>query len=260
MADRRPLVHVTGNIKELPAADRINGSLLTDASVTNAKLANMAASRIKARKTASTGDPEDCTLSEVLDFIGSAAQGDMLYRGASGWARLAAGASGHFLQTQGAGANPQWASAAGAGAPWSLAGSWTYSTNVASVDLTGLAGANEILVVARLITLSSSGFRSVWLSVDNGSSFYTASGDYVTAASDGTETNTTSAGSHGTAATAARTTIVHIQNAGLGGAIKRCLSNGFDRLFVASTSPVNAVRVGATAGNMTAGSAYVFTR
>ena len=79
--------------------------------VTNAKLNNMAASTIKARKTASTGDPEDCTLSEVLDLIGSAAQGDILYRDASSWARLGAGTSGHFLKTQGAAANPTWAAA-----------------------------------------------------------------------------------------------------------------------------------------------------
>lgn len=81
--------------------------------VTNAKLANMAASTIKARKTASTGDPEDCTLSEVLDFIGSAAQGDILYRGATGWARLGAGSVGDVLTSGGAGANPAWAAAAG---------------------------------------------------------------------------------------------------------------------------------------------------
>lgn len=91
-----------------------NPTVASDA-VTNAKLANMTASTIKGRKTGSTGDPEDCTLSEVLDFIGSAVQGDILYRGASGWARLAAGTSGHYLQTQGAAANPQWAAVAGGG-------------------------------------------------------------------------------------------------------------------------------------------------
>jgi hypothetical protein len=69
-----------------------------------------ATSRVLGRKTAGAGDPEELTLSDVLDFIGSAAQGDILYRGASGWARLAAGTSGQFLQTQGASANPQWAS------------------------------------------------------------------------------------------------------------------------------------------------------
>lgn len=82
---------------------------LPDDGVTNAKLANMAASTIKARKPGSTGDPEDCTLSEVLDFVGSAAHGDILYRGASAWARLAAGTDLQLLRTAGAGANPAWA-------------------------------------------------------------------------------------------------------------------------------------------------------
>jgi hypothetical protein len=79
--------------------------------VTYAKMQDVSAtSRVLGRKTAGAGDPEELTLSDVLDFIGSAAQGDILYRGASGWARLAAGTSGQFLQTQGASANPQWAS------------------------------------------------------------------------------------------------------------------------------------------------------
>jgi hypothetical protein len=84
--------------------------------VTYAKMQDVSAtSRALGRKTAGAGDPEELTLSELLDFIGSAAQGDILYRGASGWARLGAGTSGNFLQTQGAGANPQWAAGAGGG-------------------------------------------------------------------------------------------------------------------------------------------------
>jgi len=67
---------------------------------------------IAARTTASAGALTAHTLSAILDFIGSAAQGDLLYRGAAGWARLAAGTSGRFLQTLGAGADPAWASAA----------------------------------------------------------------------------------------------------------------------------------------------------
>ncbi len=69
------------------------------------------------RKTAGAGDPEEITLSELLDFIGSAAQGDILYRGASSWARLAAGTSGQFLKTLGAGANPTWDTAGGGSVP-----------------------------------------------------------------------------------------------------------------------------------------------
>lgn len=43
--------------------------------------------------------------------ITSEAQGDILYRGASNWTRLAAGTSGQFLKTLGAAANPAWAGA-----------------------------------------------------------------------------------------------------------------------------------------------------
>lgn len=82
--------------------------------VTYAKLQDISATkRILGRKTASSGDAEECTITEILDMAGSAAQGDILYRGASSWALLPAGTSGRFLQTLGAGANPAWADAGG---------------------------------------------------------------------------------------------------------------------------------------------------
>jgi len=56
-----------------------------------------------------TGDFEWHTAAEILENI-SATQGTILYRGAAGWAALAVGVSGQYLQTQGAAANPQWAS------------------------------------------------------------------------------------------------------------------------------------------------------
>jgi hypothetical protein len=85
-----------------------NGSVTlvsTDLTMTNT-------SRVVGRKSASGGASEEMTLSEVLDFVGSAAQGDLLYRGASTWTRLGAGTSGQFLKTLGAGANPAWDSPA----------------------------------------------------------------------------------------------------------------------------------------------------
>jgi hypothetical protein len=107
--------------------------------VTNAKLANMTASTIKARITASTGDAEDATLTQVLDLVGSAAQGDILYRGASTWTRLAAGTSGQYLKTLGTGANPEWAtvSASGGGSTnvWIPASAWIPRTTTgAGID------------------------------------------------------------------------------------------------------------------------------
>lgn len=85
---------------------------IDDDAVTYAKIQDVGATaRILGRKTAGSGIVEECTLSEILDLIGSPAQGDVLYRNGSAWARLAAGTSGHFLKTQGAGANPAWAAA-----------------------------------------------------------------------------------------------------------------------------------------------------
>jgi hypothetical protein len=107
--------------------------------VTNAKLANMAASTIKARITGSTGDPEDATFTQVLDLVGSATYGDILYRDSSSWARLPAGTSGNYLKTQGAGAAPTWAtvSASGGGSTnlWLAASQWIPRTTTgAGID------------------------------------------------------------------------------------------------------------------------------
>lgn len=74
-----------------------------------------ATSRVFGRKTSGAGNGEELTLSDVLDFIGSAAQGDILYRGASSWARLPAGTAGYVLSTNGAGANPSWVAQSGGG-------------------------------------------------------------------------------------------------------------------------------------------------
>jgi len=112
---------------------------IASSAVTNAKMANMTASTIKARVTGSTGAPEDATLTQVLDLVGSAAQGDILYRGASTWTRLAAGTNGHYLKTQGTGANPTWAAvtASGGGSTnvWIPASAWIPRTTTgAGID------------------------------------------------------------------------------------------------------------------------------
>lgn len=84
--------------------------------VSYSKIQNVSATaRVLGRNTAGAGVIEEVTLSQLLDFVGSAAQGDILYRGASAWTRLGAGTSGQFLQTQGTGANPQWSTPAGSG-------------------------------------------------------------------------------------------------------------------------------------------------
>ena len=86
---------------------------IANQAVSYAKIQNVSVtSRILGRRSAGAGSIEEMTLSQTLDLIGSAAQGDILYRGASGWARLAAGTNGQFLRTSGAGADPAWATIA----------------------------------------------------------------------------------------------------------------------------------------------------
>lgn len=89
----------------------ITSSDITDGTIVYADLQNISAtSRVLGRKSSGAGVTEELTLSEILDFVGSAAQGDILYRGSSGWSRLAAGTSGQVLTTGGAAANPSWQS------------------------------------------------------------------------------------------------------------------------------------------------------
>lgn len=76
--------------------------------VTLAKfVAATATQRVVGRNTAGTGNFEEVTVSQLLDWI-SSTQGAVLYRGASGWAALSPGTDGHRLTTHGAGMDPTW--------------------------------------------------------------------------------------------------------------------------------------------------------
>lgn len=88
----------------------VGTGLISDDAVTYAKIQNITASaRFLGRKSSGAGNTEEMTFTEALDLVGSAAQGDILYRGASAWTRLGAGTSGQFLKTLGTGADPAWA-------------------------------------------------------------------------------------------------------------------------------------------------------
>lgn len=92
-----------------------------------------ATSSVLGRKSSGAGAIEELTLSEVMDFIGSAAAGDILYRGASAWARLPKGTDGQVLTL--ASGLPSWANAAGGGAAmnWLRKGT-DFTTDSATLD------------------------------------------------------------------------------------------------------------------------------
>jgi hypothetical protein len=242
--------------------------------VTYAKMQDVSATkRVLGRNTAGSGDPEEVTVDQLLDWItGTAAQGDVFYRGASGIKRLAAGSSGQVLQTNGAGADPSWGSVApgAGGSAWALAGSGQTATGVydfavdgakANIDFTGLGSYNELLIIARGL-VGSSGVRQLRVSTDNGVSFYSTSGDYVFIDVTGIEASTTVLAAHSTNSLGPRSMIAHIINTK--GAAKHCVTNtasGQQSLFVASASDINAVRVfNSAAGNFTAGTVRVYAR
>lgn len=137
-----------------PADGTVTTAKIVNDNVTYAKIQNVSAtSRILGRKSVGVGDVEEATLSEVLDFIGSAAQGDILYRGASAWARLPAGTANQVLRTAGAGANPSWSNAQTLATSQSLTGSTITFSSIPT-------GVRQIEVTISGMSLSAaSGFR-----------------------------------------------------------------------------------------------------
>lgn len=143
----------------------------------------------------------------------------------------------------------------GGGGSWLLKGTTTIGAAVAGVEFKDLTG-DEILLVTRGITKSVSGVTTVLYSVDNGATYFNASGDYVVPQVSGAEAaSTTGPGFHGTGATAARSGAVLINARPNPRRVSESLTNSAElRLFIASDLRINAVKViGSSGGNLTGG-------
>lgn len=142
------------------------------------------------------------------------------------------------------------------GAKWELAHHWQWSTNVPNVVVPDLGVYQELLLIGRDLTLNASGFRFFQVSVDNGDTWFTTSGDYVIIATTGIATNAADFGGHGTANAAARTIYAGIRG-NIPGAPKRIDFTAGDALFVGSLSPINAIRLATNVANFTGGELFV---
>lgn len=148
---------------------------------------------------------------------------------------------------------------------WALVDSWTYSAPVTEVDFTGLDTNNEILVFIKGITLGTAGIASLRVSSDNGSTFFSTSGDYNSVSSAGAVAAATMIGLYDTVETSsARSGFLQIL-AWNQVADKMCFSSRTDSVFWYMSSNVavalNALRIVPSAGgNITGGSIYIFGR
>lgn len=129
-----------------------SGSVWTvdNQAITYAKIQNISAQyRVLGRNSASAGSAEEVTLSQLLDWVGSAANGDILIRSSGVWNRLGIGSTGNVLTV--AAGLPSWAAPSG-GALTNFTealstASPNNSTNVASLTLTtGTTNGNVALV------------------------------------------------------------------------------------------------------------------
>lgn len=233
---------VSNNLSDVANASTSRTNLGAAASgAATASGLTMSTNKLLGRTTAATGAIEEIAVGAGLALAGgliSAGPGT----GAASWALI---------------------DQSGAALPGGTAASWTFSTNVATVNFTGLASYTEIVVLIRGMTLSVSGIRCVRLSTDNGSTYYSGATDYAATDINGLEGTGSMIFLHSTSTTAARTSTFRISAMNLSGCIKALIrqENGGSGYLAASTSPITALQVIPSAGGfITGGSVLVFAR
>lgn len=94
--------------------------------------------------------PDNLTISEILDFIGSTAEGDTIYRGTSTWDRLAKGTANYKKFMNAAGTAPEWASGI-------KIGTFTRGMSVASgdVSITGVGFKPSVVIFLSCLATTS---------------------------------------------------------------------------------------------------------
>lgn len=137
-------------------------------------------------------------------------------------------------------------------------------TGNATEGFTGLADYDELWVLCRNVTQSSSGQLSLRVSIDNGANYLSTSSDYIPVTSAGLEGSATSIPFHNTAATAARSELLYIPGLSLNGSpkwVNNAVTQTGQIFILPTTSPITAVQVLSTgAGNLSGGVIHVFGR
>jgi hypothetical protein len=99
----------SGTVLSVATGTGLTGGPIT--STGTVALAAIPSGNVLANTSGSSAAPVPTTVSLLLDTVFGSARGDVLYRGASGWASLAPGTSGQVLTTAGAASDPSWQNA-----------------------------------------------------------------------------------------------------------------------------------------------------
>jgi hypothetical protein len=164
-----------------------------------------------------------------------------------------------FNPTSGGGA--AWQLVNQTGVPITSGSTWTYSVDVANVDVVNLSPYNELLIFARSVTASAgTGVRIIRASTDNGATFFAGASDYSVIAATGAGSNSSAFMGHSTATNLARNIVGQIAN--LKGSEKMSVAMaGEVRIPIGFSADINAIRLtDSTGSNLTGGSLYVYAR
>ena len=145
---------------------------------------------------------------------------------------------------------------------WTLVESWVHAGDIAQKDFLNLGNYNELLVHMDGVLTSIATRLMLRVSSDNGANFLSASGDYKFIVTTGVETNDTRIDTNTASQTAARSSIVHIQNFNLASPKLAWLDvQPVWAYIIPVASALNAIRLTTiSAANLTGGAAHVFGR
>lgn len=169
------LDQLTGDVAAGPGT---GSQVATISGLAISKLAALAAAKIMG--SVAGGVPSELSITEVLDLLTGAAQGDIIYRDTAAWNNLAPGTSGRFLKTQGAGANPIWADVSVAGgvqfATVTLTAAQIRSLLSTPVNIVAAQGAGTLIVpicvaYKSAITVAFSGGQNFTFGLNGGGNF-----------------------------------------------------------------------------------------
>lgn len=149
-----------GTVTSIATSGGIAGGPITGSGTLS--LAAVATGSLLANVSGGSASPTATSLSALLDNALGSGRGQVIYRGASGWAALSPGTNGYFLQTNGSGADPAWATVKGGGGAATAPTLWHAACDYATTAaLPAATYANGSAGVGATLTATGNGALSV---------------------------------------------------------------------------------------------------